>query len=300
MIMTEEIKKVNIMLDASQIDMFQLCEARYNYRYVLNKGLQKKAEQLDRGTLVHSGMEKYYKLLKDGIRFKEALPEAIREIKITAVEESDLSPAEVGRVCDVVKESITHWESEDAGFVIKAVEEPFLYLLFEDEYTRFYVSGKIDLLVDMSTLRRYYENMPIDHKSYNRKFPVKRRTNQFINYAIATGSEYLMVNRIGFQETVPVKEKMERPLLSYDQEYLSQWKQNMVKLAKRYVDCFAENSWEMNFTSCDKFNRLCEFDSVCEASGQEAKFYKLNNEYVDLEPWDVTKILSRDKKKLEE
>lgn len=295
-----EIKKVNIVLDASKADMFQLCEERFHNRYVLNKAQSHKAEQLDRGTLVHSGLETYYKLMQQGARLREALPEAINKIKMVSMTDSDLSPTEVGRVVEVVTESVTFFEMEDLQYTIKAVEEPFIYLLHEDVDFRLYMSGKIDLLVDLHTAKMSYENMPVDHKSYNRKFPVKRRTNQFINYAIATHSLFLTVNRIGFQATVAVKDKMERPLLSYEAQYLEQWKQNMIKLAKRYIQCFAENSWEMNFTSCDKFNRLCEYDSLCEASGAEAKFYKMKAEYTDVAEWDVTKLLNKDHIKVEE
>lgn len=293
--MTEqaEVKKPNIILDASQIDMFSLCEERYHNRYILNKALPGKPKQLDRGTLVHHGMEVYYTALMQGVALKDALPEAVKSIKRLGVEESDLSVDEVGRIVDVVSENVTHWECEDIGFRIKAVEQPFLYLVYEDEFFRLYLSGKIDLLVDLHTLNSEYLNLPVDHKSYDRTYDTNRLSNQFMNYSCATKSNFLMVNKIGFQKTLSADEKHKRVMISYDEFVIERWKNNMAKMARRYLNCVAENSWEMNFTSCDKFNRRCEYFELCESSGEEARLYKLAANYIDIEPWDVTQILQK-------
>lgn len=288
-------KKANIILDASQIDTFQLCEERYKNRYQLNKIPTGKQKPLDRGTLVHVGMETYYGLLMNGGKYRDAIQPSLNAIKVASLE-AGLEPSEVGRIVEVVHENLEYWEADDIGFKIKAVENPFIYLLFEDEYVRFFIAGKIDLLVDLYTAKTSYENLPIDHKSYDRDFPIKRLSNQFINYSIAVKSNFLLVNRIGFQKTLENHEKHKRLMLSYDPEIHQDWKDNMTKLAQRYIRCVAEDSWEMNFTSCDKFHRLCEYYEVCDSSGKEAKFYKLNSQFNDCEPWDVSKLLIKDKK----
>ena len=288
-------KKANIILDASQIDMFCLCPQRFFYRYVLNKGTPVKASQLDRGTLVHAGLEVYYKLLQSGENHRDSLPEAIKHIQKLSVEsDSQLEPHEVGRIIDVISENTAHWEVEDIGFKIKAVEEPFLYLLFEDDEIRIYISGKIDLLVDWYTRNSQFENLPIDHKSYDRTYETRRLSNQFLNYSFATNSNYLLVNKIGFQKTLSVEEKHKRVMLSYDPLIKEEWKLNIIKIARQYINCIAEDSWPMNFTSCDKFNRKCEYFEICDSSGKEAKLYKLSANYVDIEPWDVSKALKKD------
>ena len=54
--------KANIILDASKIDLFETCPARYNFRHNFRKSLPiiHKAEALDLGSLAHGGLEIYY------------------------------------------------------------------------------------------------------------------------------------------------------------------------------------------------------------------------------------------------
>jgi hypothetical protein len=46
----------------------------------------------------------------------------------------------------------------------------------------------------------------------------------------------------------------------------------------------------MNETSCNKYNRLCEFHEVCDSSGNEAKIYKLEQLFVEKDPWDKYEV----------
>ncbi len=285
-------KKINIVWDASQLDMFQLCDFRFYLRYVLNKGSASKAPQLDRGTLLHSGYEVYYKQLKEGIKPKIALPLALEKIKVESME-VDLDLEIVSRIVEVAEENLSFWEFEDQQFEILAVEEPIIYLLYEDDLIRIYMTGKIDLLVNWHVAaNQYFPMLPIDHKSYDRKFPLKRLSNQFQNYCNATKSDHIRVNRVGFQTSLKSEEKHIRQFLTYDELMLEAWRENVVKMAQRYVQCVAEQSWPMNLTSCDKYNRQCEYINICESSGKEAKLYKIAG-LDNLTPWDVTGVLGK-------
>lgn len=271
--------------------MFQLCPFRFYVRYVLNKGNISKAPQLDRGTLLHSGYEVYYKALKDGISPKEALPLALEKIKVDSME-VDLDLDTVGRIVEVAEENLEYWEFEDQCFEILAVEEPIIYKLFEDEDIRIYMTGKIDLLVNWHTSQQTFYNLPMDHKSYDRKFPLKRLSNQFMNYANAMKSDHIRVNRVGFQQSLTAEEKHTRQFLCYDELMLADWKANVIKMAQSYISCYAEGSWPMNLTSCDKYNRACEYLNICESSGQIAKLSKIAM-LSDVPKWDVTEVLKK-------
>lgn len=276
-------------MDMSQYDTFRLCEARYNYRYNMNKSLPTKAHQLDRGTLVHVGCEIYYEALKNGISYQDAVTQALSSVRTAGATESDLDPEDINRVLEVLEEHYDYWRVADQNLRIKAVENPFLYVLYEDDDVRIHMAGKIDLLYDDDK----YTNMPMDHKSYDRSFEILRLNNQFRNYCVATGSNYLIVNRIGFQKTLKPEEKFKRVPLSYDDLYLQQWKDNTVLGIFHYLECAAKNQWPMNETSCDKYHRKCEYYEVCDSSGKEAKDYKLIANYITIEPWDVSKVLRK-------
>jgi len=285
--------KIDIVLDATMLDTFMMCQAKFNYRFNHNYVTPDKAKPLDRGTLIHVGMETYYKALKDGKDWHNAVDAMTTEVQVESSGNTSLEPSETKRVVDVLLETTERWRESDLRMEILAVEEPFIYLLHEDDSMRLSMMGKIDLLVNFEV----YKELPVDHKSYDRDFPVHRKTNQFQNYAYATKSNYLLVNRIGFQTSIKPEIKHKRIPLCYDPLILEQWKQNVIRWARMYLDCALEDSWPLNDTSCDKFNRLCEYYQVCDASGNEAKVYKLTTLYNVGEPWDVSKSLGKREKK---
>lgn len=291
--------KVNIILDASKIDLFETCPARYNFRHNHNKGLSLayKAKALDMGSLAHGGLEVYYKMLAEGSDYSTRMNAALMKIRELSSnpEESNSSPEEVETILNAIEQSCDYWRSEDENNLeILAVEQPFAYELFSDDDIRIIISGKIDLLVNFKGIGRQqsYEGLPIDHKTFSRDSMLLRKSNQFINYCNAVGSNYLVVNRIGLQKTVKAEEKFKRLPLSYDPVYIQDWKNNLIKMImQEYLSCIAENYWPEKPTSCNKFNRLCEYYKICDSSGQDSKDFKLENEYVLQTPWDVTKGL---------
>lgn len=295
------ISKANIMLDMSKFDLFQLCEMRYFYRHILKRSppLSQKASALDTGGVVHEGMEVYFKLLAEGVHYNDRMQAALMKVRQvgTDPELSNLDPDELRIVIDAVEQSCDFWRHEDEHLEILAVEQPFAYVLYEDDFVRIISSGKIDLLVNKRQLggSAAYSNLPIDHKTFKRDFPVHRLTNQFQNYAKACDSNFLVVNRIGLQKTLKPEEKFKRLPLSYDPLILEQWKNNVVRVVLgRYLACIAEGDWTMNLTSCDKFNRKCEYFELCDTSGEEAKAFKLEQNFVEAPEWDVTKGLKND------
>jgi len=281
--------KVNVVLDMSMYDMFLLCPYRFRNRYKLNLEASEKNPNLDRGTLIHLACESYYESLKSGVSYDRAAPAALMKLKSAFTSESDLDESEARQIFDTMEEYFEYWRIEDQSFEILGVEEPFMYLLHEDDEVRFYLAGKIDLRVRDNQ----YDNLPIDHKSHKRESPVNELSNQFKNYAIVAKSNFLKINKIGLQKTLKPHEKFTRPMISYDPLIFASWKKNVIVNIFHYLQCEAENYWPTNETSCDKFNRRCEYYEVCKSSGDDAKNFKLSNTFIQVEPWDVTKVLRK-------
>jgi hypothetical protein len=280
--------KLNIVMDASKFDTFRMCERKYHNRYNRLRVPTTKAAPLDRGTLVHLAAEIYYEEIRKGVVFHDATTKALSAVRSAGVD-TDLEVDDILRVIEVMEEYFDYWRVADQRFQIVEVEQPFMYMLHETEHWRFFLSGKIDLIISDNQ----YTNLPVDHKSYDRSYPTSRMSNQFKNYVNALKSNYLLVNKIGFQKTLPAHEKFSRIPLSYDKQYLDQWKRNVVAVVNHYVDCVRDDYWPMNETSCDKFNRKCEYHDVCDSSGEEAAEYKMMTMYIDGEEWDVTKGLKK-------
>lgn len=284
-----KMSKVNIVMDMSMYDMFLLCPERFKNRYKLNKTLPQKAVPLDRGTVIHVGNEFYYQALKDGLKYQERVDLAMMKMKEASVIGSDLEPEQVNRILDVMEEYYDYWHFADESFQVIEVEKSFIKVIYEDDDVRIATSGKIDLIYTDNK----YTNMPLDHKSIDRNSEVNSLSNQFRCYCNAIESNYLVVNKIGMQKTLKAHEKFLRVPVSYDPIKLQQWKDNVVLNLMHYLECEATGKWPMNETSCDKFNRRCEYYEPCDSSGIEAKMFKLMSNYVDVEPWDVTKILKK-------
>ncbi len=301
---TREKDKLNIVMDMSTYDLFELCEAKYNMRHNLLKAppIILKAKALDYGSLVHEGLETYFKLLKTGISYNDRIHEAIKRIQFVSSdpEQSNADPDEVNLIISAVEQTCDYWRFEDEQMEILEVEQPFAYSLFEDEFIRIIITGKIDLLVNIPQIGRKtgYNNLPIDHKSFQRDSEVLELTNQFINYSSAVQSYWLVVNRVGLYENNSKKkpeEKFQRIPLSYDPLMWEEWKEDVVySITSKYLNCVADKYWKRNLTSCLKFNRKCEYYEICRTSGREAKLYKLEQNFATVSPWDVTAKFTKD------
>jgi hypothetical protein len=89
------------------------------------------------------------------------------------------------------------------------------------------------------------------------------------------------------QKTLKPIERFKRLPLSYDGLIIQEWKDNVIQtILEDYVNCVATGHWKMNLTSCFKFNRICEYHDVCNSSGSEAKWWKLESQFVDAVKYD--------------
>lgn len=290
----------------SMWDLFETCHARYDMRHNQNLSvpISRKATALDSGGLAHEGLEVYYNGIKNGIDFPDRMHGCIRRIQAVASDpdQCNLDQEEVTRVLSAVEESCTYWRYEDEYQEILEVERPFAYVLFEDEFIRIIISGKIDLLVNKPGIgnNASYYSLPKDHKTYSKDFEVPLLSNQFMNYCVATGSKFLEVNRIGLHDPEakkpkPTEEKMKRVMLSYDNEQLEYWKKNLLKgIMNEYLMCVSSGEWRENYTSCFKFNRKCEYYDACLCADLEKKRQLLQEGFIIASPWDVTAKFKKD------
>ena len=295
---------INIVLDTSMLDALQLCELKFHRRYNLRLVPPKKAVPLDRGDIIHVAHEEYWKVLRNTRDWVKAVDSAMVAFRVAAAK-CDLDIIDPMRsknitstssyIMDVLEQNFNFWKNEDLTYEIEAVEEPFTYELYKDDDMRILMMGKIDLVFS----NRYHVGVPMDHKSIDRDYGVRDFQNQFPNYSIATGSNIVIVNRIGLQQSLKPEEKFKRIPVSYDPLKHAQWRANTIKWVFRYWENVANNDWPENRTSCDKFNRLCEYYDVCNSSGDEAKEYKLNTFFEKDKPWDVGKALLSSKESIE-
>lgn len=286
--------KIIIAFSASSLNNFQICPARYDYSSNRNKALpvEEKPKGLDRGSLTHIGLETYFLGLGAGVHFNDRIHSSLMKMREKAADplysnidiEKELPP-----VLDAVSQSCEFWRHEDETFEILGVEEPFDYILYEDDYIIIIISGKIDLRVNKPAIRNNessYLNLPFDHKGTSQNKSIHRLDNQFINYCVPTGSNYLIVNQVGWQKTVPAQDKFKRIPLSYDPVYIENWKRNTTNdILTTYLTYLKEDIWPMKPSQINC--AWCDFFNVCDVSGDDKdKLWKLETMYVDKVKWD--------------
>ena len=84
-----------------------------------------------------------------------------------------------------------------------------------------------------------------------------------------------MINGIGDQKTLKVKERMTRILHSYTKAHIEEWELETISWIKQMIIYAKNNHFPGNNTSCDKYSG-CSFRDVCDAA-PVARQFKLEN-----------------------
>ncbi len=279
-------KKV-LVVDSQLYDAMQLCPQKYDIAFnnCLRPATKKPA--LESGSMNHDFLETYYLSLKDGLEFQAALDAAYKRGLETAatlesvpVEETEWELESLVRYARYHR--FDNWEPLE-------VERSFFIKIYEDDEIIIYLAGKIDLIVNTQNLRR----VPVDHKTYSRWMDPNKANNQFLFYAIATESSYLIVNRIGLQKTLSDQERFRRVILSYTKTFLAREKQNIIWWIRDNHKFYLETgTWPLNRTSCDKFGG-CDFRPICNAEDEQSRQFVIDSQFVKGEMWDPTKVLEK-------
>jgi hypothetical protein len=207
-----------------------------------------------------------------------------------------LSQAMVEEDIRQFRENILYWQRD--GWKILEVEQSFSKVLYErpdapgKEVIRILYEGIIDLIVEHPSPAGIYV---VDHKSASRKSTPAKTSNQFMGYCWSLGMNQIIINRVGFQKTLPASERFQRLFISYENELLKEWVQQAVYWAQVLASYMDNNYFPPNFTSCDKYAG-CIFQQVCGTIPQVRDF-KLQSFYYQGEPWSPH---TRDKKPLED
>ncbi len=261
-----------ITLSANSLNL-SACMRKFNYAKLQRMETEDKAPSIDKGSLVHEMAAKYYKAKMD------------RELNLTHAELIDLS-IETGRMAAVD----TNLSSEDEGVCVDTwrkycifykddpwepieVEQPFSVILHEDDEIRVVFEGRIDLVCKNPLQNNII--LVIDHKTGSRNTQPSGLSNQFMGYCVVKGVKLAIMNKIGFQKTLPPAKKFQRHILAYPQAVLDEWVHWTVWRAK-YIDASVQSgSFPPDFTKCDEYSG-CQYKEIClcPPDGREEKLQR--------------------------
>lgn len=254
--------KTIIRFDSQILNNLESCARKLKWASHVGYVPEHKADSLSKGILVHDAMAAYYTAIKDGISRRDAI-----DAMIAAIDKKILKTDLDLPVAMEVKKAATEYAMfriEDSWIPL-AIEQPFSYTIYEDDDYIFLHEGIVDLVIADVNIKMAV----VDHKSSSRNSYVSSMSNQFKGYARAFSCPNMIVNKIGFQKTLPPAQKFVRSLMSYPQSVIEEWEQKVIRRMKRYAmmlnDPVAMD--EANETSCDKYSG-CVYRSVCEQSPQ--------------------------------
>ncbi len=282
--------------DSTILNTLQNCGRKVKMEFIDNWRPSEKAEALEKGDLLHQMFATYYRGKKNGrtkgdIEHATLIAEAVAKAREASIPMS-LSAAAVEEDIKQFKENIIYWQRD--GWKVLEVEQSFSKVLYERPDTseregiRILYEGIIDLIVEHPSPHGIYI---VDHKSASRKANPNKLSNQFMGYCWCLDMNQIIINKIGFQKTLPAAERFQRLFISYERELLKEWVQQAVYWAHVLVGYIDNNYFPPNFTSCDKYSG-CIFQQVCGTIPQVRDF-KLQSFYYQGEPWSPH---TRDKK----
>jgi len=241
-----------------------------------------KAEALERGSVMHTMLAHYYRGKKEGRTGPDQHGKLVQEAIALGREEAAVADFDLQQFeeedLQTFKDNILHHQYD--GWTILSVEEPFTKLLYDSEDLMILYEG----IVDLHIKEPKGEEAVVDHKTEARKSHPFELSNQFQGYQWAFNSK-IIVNKIGFQKTLPPEEKFRRLHFPYKDNLIDEWRSDLVHHIRDAMRWHRENYFPRNRTSCDKYSG-CIFQRVCKEV-PEMREYRLNQFYVQSEPWDV-------------
>lgn len=294
--------KYTLVLDASQMKQFGICNLSWAYQYREHlMWAEANVEAMDKGTLVHLLLEKYYKLrLKEpNFDIYTSASLAIQEYQESELVKTSYFPIDVHQhICKRFVQYVGYWAGRDIRPVTKnsvaGVELGFSKILLETSEVLFVVEGKIDLIMDIGDGQIGI----VDHKSQDRDARYYYYRPQMLTYAWATDAAYGMINYFGLQKEYKEKVSFRRDTMQFPKWMISRWEKQMIEIFyeiacrdKQLKDKINEDKFKRNFSSCAGAfeTHPCMFSHLCESESQETREALKRNKYKTLEPWSPWK-----------
>jgi hypothetical protein len=280
-----------VVIDSQRLSSIQTCMQKYKYSFIDNYEPYIKPDYFEKGELIHIGLASYYKLRKYRNRWpgNNHNHDKIKSIccKIMWHFGSKMS-LDMSEIEENIKTflSYTDYTESDGWDNILAVEQVGSFILWEDSRLLIVYEMKIDLIISLSNV----PIVPVDHKTGKARQDPRDLDNQFIGYCAGLGVNNIFQNCIGFQKTLPPKEKFQRHFISYSDGIISEWKEQSAWWVRYSLDLLDRKIFPRNLTSCTKYRTGCTYKSVCKKE-PELRQIELNTHFNKRDTWDVGKDL---------
>ena len=295
-------------LSYSMMQTFGQCPRKAYYSYVL--GLQripqhdmnpKQQNTLDAGTLVHHGLETFYRTAGSFAIRSQAAIQAILDRQavgdlIIPIEASTDTPRSLELIINTFAKYFQHYRHDSLRIVRDSTNQPLVEIDFtiliedSDDLHRdsdfpllFY--GIIDGIYELKG--KLYN---VDHKSTgNISFASKiqaRVSTQHTSYIYAA-QQLLQVELAGgitniiglFKNLEPEKHFLRIPVTRSERS-IEQWRYETIRKFRRYQVSRETNTWDRETIACTMYGSVCPFLEPCFADSTEMERLSINGNYM--------------------
>lgn len=278
--------KTIVALDSTKLNVLQLCPRKFNWVFNESQTPVEKASHLERGDLIHQMLKEYYILRKARSRWAqhhhthEDIIKICKKVGEHHAVTQQLNVEEVDETMFQFTEYCRYYEY-DGWDTIVAVEQVGSKIIYEDDDICIVYEIKPDLILQLQGGMI----LPVDHKTAKQRKEPSGLSNQFMSYPYMLTCNNIVINKIGFQKTLPPKDRFQRYTISFPDDVLIEWKDNAVWWIKQLLMFYHEGYWPANYTSCDKWAG-CSFAPVC-IKEPIAREFKLKQLFEIATPWDI-------------
>jgi len=305
--------KKNVIIDATSLSSLMSCgryyDIRFNHRLV---GIGGKSNSLEAGSLAHKILEVFYQHMIKGFPRNTSIGQALAagQLYVTGCPHcagftDDGKPScgheadEYPGMTNTPEESVqwtTGWK-----FVLNTCEQYFEFykndaliplevekvrgeVLYEDDDIRVLWKAKFDLIVDTNQIGV----VSMDHKTFKQKRDKTSLSNQFLGQCLLLKSRNVIVNKIGFQSSLKIHERLTREVMSFSADRLIEWQSEILPYyAYKFIQYQESGYWPPDYTHCQNMFGNCAYMQVCEAD-RNMREEILQRNYKMIPVWDPT------------
>ncbi len=284
--------QTTIRMDSTQIVQYLKCPQMHNFISVQNLVRKRETrDALNRGTLMHGLLERYYKKIAEKCPPASAMSFSLTELN-ELKKEITLPDGDYKKLAVRFIDYYAKYQQDKIEILMKdnipAVEIGFSVPIRDDADFLFVLEGKIDLITIMSGCLVVW-----DHKYQGREYLLYGHSIQALNYCLATGANRFMYNYIRGHEKIQPN-TFDRKLTTISTSLLTKWHRKLndifIQRATHVLHDVTLNEFPNQTCSDAGYGKRCPYTSLCECENENVRKLLIERDYEkkkEWEPWSL-------------